>query len=114
MNIIYNVEIMATLWENTYRIMVTNNNEEYIATLRAIVSIPQDRADLPPTAPVVEPQLLVLVEDATISSEEIIQFETHLSSILTSKFKNEIPHIFFFYPSPEDMLKKGEAELPVS
>lgn len=107
MSTIYRVQLLATLWENTYRAMVTNENDEYVATLRVIVNIPRDRSEVPDEAPEVPAQLLVLVEDAMIQSSDIIDFETSLSSVLNETFKKEIPQCFFFYPSPEDMLSKS-------
>lgn len=106
MSALYNVELMATLWGNTYRAMVTNDKGEYIATLRLIVNLPRDRSEVPAEAPEVPPQLFVLVEDAVIQSSEIISLETAVSKILLEKFENQIPQCFFFYPSPEDMLSK--------
>ena len=47
-----------------------------------------------------------MVEDAVMESEDIIQFETLLSVHIREKFKNEIDQIYFFYPSPEDVLNK--------
>ena len=47
-----------------------------------------------------------IVEDAIMDSADIIQFETLLSVHIREKFKNEIDQIYFFYPSPEDVLNK--------
>ena len=41
-----------------------------------------------------------------MDSADIIQFETLLSVHIREKFKNEIDQIYFFYPSPEDVLNK--------
>ena len=57
-------------------------------------------------APQVEPQLLVLVEDFDFGADKIINFETTLSDLLREKFRYEIPHIFFYYPSPHDVLNQ--------
>lgn len=100
--------LLATLWENTYRASITNENNEYLATLRLIVSVPKDKSEIPDDAPEVAPQLYVLIEDATISSKQIIDFETALYRILDDKFQKSMRHIFFFYPSPEDMLSKED------
>ena len=101
-----NVKMMATLWENTYRMMVTDQNNNYLASARLIVSIPLPPEALPEGAPEVEPQLTVLVEDGVMSSDDIIQFETLLSAKLREKFQYKINTLFFFYPSPEDVLSK--------
>ncbi len=101
------MKMVATLWENTYRAALTNERNEYLATVRIIVNIPISRENLPENAPEVEPQLFVLVEDATLQSSEIIDFETSFTPSIREKFRYEIPHVFYFYPSPEDMLNKG-------
>lgn len=101
-----NVKMMATLWENTYRMMVTDQNNNYLASARLIVSIPLPPEALPEGAPEVEPQLTVLVEDGVMSSDDIIQFETLLSAKIRENFQYEINTLFFFYPSPEDVLSK--------
>lgn len=100
------MNVLATLWENTYRAMVTNNGETYVATVRIIISVPLSEEDRPANAPEVEPQMYVLVEDAVLDAKDIIDFETVLAALLREKFRYQIPHVFFFYPSPEDMLSK--------
>ncbi|MBS4912768.1 MAG: hypothetical protein KHZ77_01220 [Veillonella sp.] len=100
------LQVFATLWENTYRVVAYNQNEEYTATARVIVSIPLSGDALPPNAPEAEPQLHVLVEDSLINAEQIIEFETIFAAKLREKFQYNINTIFFFYPSPEDMLNK--------
>ena len=45
------VKLMATLWENTYRAVVTDQNDQYVATARVIVNIPLSREVLPDNAP---------------------------------------------------------------
>lgn len=100
------IKLMATLWENTYRVMVEDPESNYIATVRVIVNLPLDKELLPENAPSVEAQLLALVEDSILSSSEIISFETTFSALLREKFQYQIPNVFFFYPSPEDMLNK--------
>lgn len=104
------VELLATLWENTYRAMVTDENGNYVATVRVIVNVPVDRELLPPNAPTVSPQLFVLVEDAVLSSKDVIDFETKMSAILIDKFKKQIPQCYFFYPSPQDILQHIETK----
>jgi len=105
------VKMLATLWENTYRATVTDEQEQYVATVRLVVNIPIDPDLLPENAPTVEPQLFILVEDAAIESKDIIDFETLLTAVLMDKFKYEIQHMFYFYPSPEDMLTKGHIDV---
>jgi len=70
------------------------------------VNVPLPPEMLPENAPQVEPQLLVLVEDFDFEADKIINFETTLSDLLREKFRYEIPHIFFYYPSPHDVLNQ--------
>ncbi|MDY3974589.1 hypothetical protein [uncultured Veillonella sp.] len=102
-----NLQIMATLWENTYRVAVYNEEQNYVATARVIVSIPLSPEELPPDAPHVEPQLQVLMEDCLIHSDELIEFETIMAAKLREKFQYHINTMYFFYPSPEDTLNKS-------
>ena len=89
------LKMMATLWDNTYRVAIDDGQGKYIGTARVVVNVPQ-----------VEPQLLVLVEDFDFGADKIINFETTLSDLLREKFRYEIPHIFFYYPSPHDVLNQ--------
>ena len=36
----YHIDLMRTLWENTYRGTVFDYKEQYVATIRLILSIP--------------------------------------------------------------------------
>lgn len=105
------LQVFATLWENTYRVVAYNQNEEYTATARVIVTVPLSAENLPDDAPEVEPQLQVLVEDAGIDSKDIIQFETIFAAKLREKFQYNINTLFFFYPSPEDILNQKSEDL---
>ena len=100
------LQLMATLWEHTYRAAMKDHNGNYLATARLIVNVPLPPEALPENAPTVGPQLFVLVEDAVLNSDDLIDFETIVAARLREKFKHEIDHIFFFYPSPEDVLSK--------
>lgn len=108
------VQLMQTLWENTYRAMITTENNEYLATLRLIVTVPQDRENVPEDAPEVPAQLFVLVEDSVMKVEDIIDFETEISAKLRKTFQESIPHVYFFYPSPKEMLMKEAEPAPVN
>ena len=99
-----NVKLMATLWENTYRAMLTNENDQYVATARIVVNLPLPEDQVPEGAPEVQPQLLVLVEDGDLKADELIEFETIAAAKIRDKFKNSIANVFFYYPSPEDAL----------
>ena len=89
----YHIDLMRTLWENTYRGTVFDYKEQYVATIRLILSIPLDRSEVPENAPKVNPSVIVLIED------------TILSKIITKKVSSEYfqpDRIMYFYPSPSD------------
>ena len=100
------LKMMATLWDNTYRVAIDDGQGKYIGTTRVVVNVPLPPELLPENAPQVEPQLLVLVEDFDFGADKIINFETTLSDLLREKFRYKIPHIFFYYPSPHDVLNQ--------
>ena len=101
------LKMMATLWDNTYRVAIDDGQGKYIGTARVVVNVPLPPEMLPENAPQVEPQLLVLVEDFGFRADKIINFETTLSDLLREKFRYEIPHIFFYYPSPSRCFKSN-------
>jgi len=45
-------------------------------------------------------------KDFDFGADKIINFETTLANLLREKFRYEIPHIFFYYPSPQDVLNQ--------
>ncbi|WP_298705104.1 hypothetical protein [uncultured Veillonella sp.] len=98
------LQVLATLWENTYRIVAYDETNNYICTSRVIVSIPLNPDQLPDNAPHVDPELHVLVEDSSIKSDELLDFETIFAAKLREKFQYHINTIYFFYPSPHDIL----------
>ena len=62
----YHIDLMRTLWENTYRGTVFDYKEQYVATIRLILSIPLDRSEVPENAPKVNPSVIVLIEDTIL------------------------------------------------
>lgn len=101
------IALARTLWVNTYRGKVTDECGEYVATLRIIPGLPLDRCEVPEDAPEVQPYISVLVEDATITVEEMVPFETKVADTLLfqlrdQNFKPELCQ--FFYPSPPTTL----------
>ena len=71
----YHIDLMRTLWENTYRGTVFDYKEQYVATIRLILSIPLDRSEVPENAPKVNPSVIVLIEDTILSPLEVVEFE---------------------------------------
>lgn len=101
----YHIDLMRTLWENTYRGTVFDYKEQYVATIRLILSIPLDRSEVPENAPEVNPSVIVLIEDTILSPLEVVEFEQIMSKIITKKVSSEYfqpDHIMYFYPSPSD------------
>lgn len=101
----YHIDLMRTLWENTYRGTVFNYKEQYVATIRLILSIPLDRSEVPENAPKVNPSVIVLIEDTILSPLEVVEFEQIMSKIITKKVSSEYfqpDRIMYFYPSPSD------------
>lgn len=101
----YRIDLMRTLWENTYRGTVFNDKEQYVATIRILLQIPLDREEVPENAPIVNPNIIILIEDTILSPIEIIDFENILSKIIVKKFITEDftpDHIMYFYPSPAE------------
>ena len=102
----YHIDLMRTLWENTYRGTVFDYKEQYVATIRLILSIPLDRSEVPENAPEVNPSVIVLIEDTILSPLEVVEFEQIMSKIITKKVSSEYfqpDRIMYFYPSPSDV-----------
>ena len=101
----YRIDLMRTLWENTYRGTVFDYKEQYVATIRLILSIPLDRSEVPENAPKVNPSVIVLIEDTILSPLEVVEFEQIMSKIITKKVSSAhypAHRIMYFYPSPSD------------
>lgn len=86
----YHIDLMRTLWENTYRGTVFDYKEQYVATIRLILSIPLDRSEVPENAPEVNPSVIVLIEDTILSPLEVVEFEQIMSKIITKKYQVNI------------------------
>ena len=101
----YHIDLMRTLWENTYRGTVFDYKEQYVATIRLILSIPLDRSEVPENAPEVNPSVIVLIEDTILSPLEVVEFEQIMSKIITKKVSSEYfqpDRIMYFYPRLSD------------
>ena len=111
----YHIDLMRTLWENTYRGTVFDYKEQYVATIRLILSIPLDRSEVPENAPKVNPSVIVLIEDTILSPLEVVEFEQIMSKIITKKVSSEYfqpDRIMYFYPSPSDAVSYTHLTLP--
>lgn len=97
------LSVARTLYHNTYRCTIKDSNEEVIGLLRIIPGLPLDRSELPEDAPDVPPFLLVIVDDADITKENLLAFEENISVSLLERFATETTrpkYCQFYYPSP--------------
>lgn len=105
---IIKVTLMRTLWLDTYRGKVVDETNSQLASLRIIPHIPLEREEIPPDAPEAIPFISILVEQANISPEEFILFESKVSDQIMSKMQTDVfkPEFCrFFYPSPSFMME---------
>ena len=108
----YTAKLSKTLYQNTYRCILSNENEEVIGTLRVVPGIPMDRSEVPENAPSVPPYLLVIVDDADINKDNLIDFEERTSYALLKRFSTEyyVPqHCQFYYPSPAFVFEQPDS-----
>ena len=113
----YDLRLAKTLFENTYAAHVLNDNKDVLGKLRIVPSIPLDRSVLPENAPVVSPFLLVIVDDADINKDNLIDFEERVSYALLKRFSTEtvaFQHCQFYYPSPAFIFEQpGATDTPL-
>ena len=96
------LSVTRTLYEHTYRCALSANDET-IGFLRVLPGLPLDRSQLPEDAPDAPPFLLVIVDDADITEENLLEFEENVSNHLLERFATESfqpRYCQFFYPSP--------------
>ena len=127
----YDLRLAKTLFENTYAAHVLNDNKDVIGKLRIVPSIPLDRSVLPENAPVVSPFLLVIVDDADINKDNLIDFEERVSyALLKIDFEERVSyallkrfstetvafqHCQFYYPSPAFIFEQpGATDTPLA
>ena len=65
----YSLKLARTLYDNVYRCRLINDNQQPVADMRIVPSIPTDRSQVPEDAPVVPAFLLVIVDDADINKD---------------------------------------------
>lgn len=99
----YNLKLARTLYDNVYRAMLLDENQQPVGHLRIVPNIPMDRSLVPEDAPEVPAFLLVIVDDANINKDNLIDFEERASYALLKRFSTEVvsfQHCQFYYPSP--------------
>jgi hypothetical protein len=108
----YKVKIAKTLYSNTYRAQLLTSDDAVIGQLRIIPTIPLDRTLVPQNAPEVPFFLLVLVDDADINKDNLIDFEERASYTLLKRFSTETAapqYCQFYYPSPAFVFEQKDA-----
>ncbi len=109
---VYNLRLMRTLYNNLFRAHVLNENNDTIGILRISPCIPLDRSEVPADAPEAHPYLIVVVEDADINKDNLIDFEERVSLAVLKKFTTETSsfhHCEFYYPSPAFVIQQEDA-----
>jgi hypothetical protein len=108
----YVIKITKTLYDNMYRCLVNDAEENIIGHLRVVPNMPLNRKLVPKDAPEVPPFLLVIVDDADINKDNLIDFEERTSFSLLKKFSTEnwVPqHCQFYYPSPAFVFEQEDS-----
>jgi len=100
---VYKLRLARTLFHNFYRARLQEANGEDAGQLLIVPGLPLDRSQLPENAPAVEPYLLIIVEDANIDKNNVVDFEEGVSRAVLARFTTEtntFNHCEFYYPSP--------------
>lgn len=100
---LYDLRLARTLYNNFYRARLKDDNGQDAGQLLIIPGLPLDRSQLPENAPEAKPYLLVIVEDADINKNNVVEFEEGVSRAVLNKFTTEtvaFDHCEFYYPSP--------------
>ena len=101
---VYNLRLARTLYNNFYRARLTDANGEDAG---------QIRSQVPPDAPEAKPYLLIIVEDANINKNTVVDFEEGVSRAVLDKFTTEtmnFEHCEFYYPSPAFYFNQEDEE----
>ena len=108
----YKVQLTKTLYTNTYRCQLLDANDSVIGKLRIVPGIPLDKSVVPKGAPDVPFFLLVIVDDADINKDNLIDFEERASYALLKRFSTEDAapqHCQFYYPSPAFVFEQKDS-----
>lgn len=111
----YNLRLQRTLFDNFFRAILQDENKRVIGNLTVIPNIPLNRSMVPEDAPQVPAVLLVIVDDADINKDNLIDFEERASYAILKRFSTEeiaFQQCFFYYPSPKYMGDCGTEEFP--
>lgn len=109
------LSVTKTLYTNCYRCTIKDNNNEVIGLLRVIPSLPLGKDEIPADAPEVPPFLIVIVDDADITAESLLNFEENVSVSLLERFTTEttrFKYCQFYYPSPAFVFSDDNIKQP--
>ena len=109
---VYSLKVARTLFQNFYRAKLYDGLNRLIGRLTIVPAMPLDRSQVPPDAPEVKGYLLVIVEDADINKDNLIDFEERTSYALLKRFSTEyfVPqHCQFYYPSPAFVFEQPDS-----
>lgn len=109
---IYSLKVARTLFNNFFRAKLYDGLERLIGRLTIVPAIPLDRDQIPADAPKVNGYLLVIVEDADINKDNLIDFEERASLAILKRFATEtiaFEHCEFYYPSPAFVFEQKDA-----
>ena len=70
----YTLKLSRTLYNDTFRAQLLDENQQVIGHLRIVPGVPLDRSLVPEDAPSVPAYLLVIVDDADINKDNLIDF----------------------------------------
>lgn len=84
----YTLKLSRTLYNDTFRAQLLDENQQVIGHLRIVPGVPLDRSLVPEDAPSVPAYLLVIVDDADINKDNLIDFEERASYALLKTFFN--------------------------
>ena len=99
----YLLRVGRTLYDNLYSARVFDAQNNPKGMLRVVPMFPLGRDVVPADAPEAQPFLLVIVDDADINKDNLIDFEERVSSAVLSKFATDSAPFMrcqFYYPSP--------------
>lgn len=84
----YTLKLSRTLYNDTFRAQLLDENQQVIGHLRIVPGVPLDRSQVPEDAPSVPAYLLVIVDDADINKDNLIDFEERAQLCFTKTFFN--------------------------
>lgn len=115
MNGAYTLRLQRTLFDNFYRGILMDEVDNIIGRLSIIPNIPLSRSQVPENAPYVQANIIVIVDDADINKDNLIDFEERASYSILKRFSTEeiaFQQCLFYYPSPRYMGDCGEEPFP--